>query len=51
VSNPGAKDANKEYGDSYLQSIKKQTEGNKIKMEYATKETKDSFERWPLYSR
>jgi len=46
---PGAKEASKEYGASYLPSIKKQAEGNEIKMEYATKETKDAFDPWRPY--
>jgi hypothetical protein len=46
---PGAKEASKEYGESYLPSIKKQSEGNDIKMEYATKGTKDAFDPWRPY--
>ena len=46
---PGAKEASKAYGGSYLDSIKKQAEGNEIKMEYATKETKDAFDPWKPY--
>lgn len=41
---PGAKEANKAYGDSYRQSIKDQMKGNQIQMSYATKETPDSFD-------
>lgn len=46
---PGAKEASKEYGASYLPSIKKQLAGNEIKMEYAAKETKDAFDPWRPY--
>ena len=46
---PGAKEAGKAYAGSYLDSIKKQSEGNEIKMEYATKETKDAFDPWRPY--
>lgn len=46
---PGAKEASKAYAGSYLDSIKKQSEGNEIKMEYATKETKDAFDPWKPY--
>lgn len=43
---PGAKEAAKEYGDSYLQSIKKQRDENndEIEMPYAAKKTKDAFD-------
>lgn len=47
---PGAKDAAKAYAGSYLDSIKKQAEGNEIKMEYAAKETADAFDPWRPYS-
>lgn len=46
---PGAKEAAKQYAGSYLDSIKKQAEGNEIKMEYASKETKDAFDPWRPY--
>ena len=46
---PGAKEASKAYAGSYLDSMKKQAEGNEIKMEYATKETKDAFDPWRPY--
>ena len=46
---PGAKEASKAYAGSYLESIKKQSEGNDIKMEYATKETTDAFDPWRPY--
>lgn len=38
------KEASKEYGDSYLSSIKKQTEGSKIDIPYEGKKTPDSFD-------
>lgn len=41
---PGAKDANKAYGDSYLSSVKEQMKGNQIQMQYAGKQTPDSFD-------
>lgn len=41
---PGAKEANKNYADSYLKSIKDQTQDDKIEMEYATKKTPDAFD-------
>lgn len=41
---PGAKEANKAYGDSYLQSIKDQTKDSKVVQPYATKETPDAFD-------
>lgn len=43
-SAPGAKEANKAYGDSYLSSIKNQMQGNEIKMSYAGKETPSAFD-------
>lgn len=45
---PGAKEANKAYGDSYLSSIKDQMKGNEIEMSYATKETPDSFDPFKI---
>jgi len=41
---PGAKDANKAYGESYLSSMKEQMKGNQIQMQYAAKETPDAFD-------
>ena len=41
---PGAKDANKAYGDSYLSSVKEQMKGNQIQMQYAGKQTPDAFD-------
>lgn len=48
---PGAKEAAKAYGESYLSFIKDQLKGNTIKMEYAATETKDAFDPFkPLQS-
>jgi hypothetical protein len=41
---PGAKDANKAYGESYLSSVKEQMKGNQIQMQYTGKETPDAFD-------
>ena len=41
---PGAKEANKAYGDSYRQSIKDQMKGNEIQMQYAGKQTPSAFD-------
>lgn len=41
---PGAKEANKAYGESYLSSIKDQMKGNEIQMSYAAKETPEAFD-------
>jgi hypothetical protein len=38
------KEASKEYGESYLSSIKKQAEGSKIDIPYAGKPTPNSFD-------
>lgn len=38
------KEASKEYGDSYLDRIKKQESGKEIKNKYAAKETKREFD-------
>lgn len=38
------KEASKEYGESYLSSIKKQSEGSKIDIPYEGKKTPDSFD-------
>jgi hypothetical protein len=43
-SAPNAKEANKDYSNSYLDSIQKQTKDSKIEMEYAGKNTPDSFD-------
>lgn len=45
----GAKQANKDYGNSYLNNIKKQYEDSKIDMPYAAPKTKDSFDPWKPY--
>jgi hypothetical protein len=45
---PGAKEANKAYGESYLTSIKDQMKGNEIQMSYATKETPDAFDPFKI---
>lgn len=41
---PGAKDANKAYGDSYLPSVKEQMKGNQIQMQYTGKVTPNAFD-------
>jgi len=48
---PGAKEAAKAYGDSYLQSIKKQHEeaGDKMEYSYAGERTKDAFDPFTPY--
>lgn len=46
---PNAKEANKAYGDSYLQSIKNQTKDSKIDIQYAGKKTPDSFDPFKPY--
>lgn len=43
-SAPGAKEANKAYGESYLSSVKDQMKGNTIDIPYAGKETPDAFD-------
>jgi len=40
----GAKEANKAYGNSYLDSIKDQTKNDKIDMQYDGKKTPDAFD-------
>lgn len=40
----GSKEANKEYGESYLPSIKDQASKSKIDIPYAGKQTPDSFD-------
>jgi len=46
---PGAKEASKAYGDSYLTSIKSQMKGNKIDLTYAGKKTPDAFDPFKPY--
>ena len=46
---PGAKEASKNYGDSYLSSIKDQAKDSKIDIPYAGKETPDSFDPFKPY--
>ncbi len=46
---PGAKDASKAYGDSYLTSIKDQMKDSKIDIQYAAKPTSDSFDPFKPY--
>jgi len=46
---PGAKDASKAYAGSYLDSIKKQSEGSQIDIPYAGKETPDAFDPFKPY--
>jgi len=41
---PGAKEANKAYGESYLSSIKEQMKGNEIQMQYASKTPPEAFD-------
>ena len=41
---PGAKEASKAYGNSYLDSIKDQTKDDKIEIPYAGKKTPDAFD-------
>lgn len=41
---PGAKEASKAYGNSYLDSIKDQSKDDKIDIPYATKKTPDAFD-------
>jgi hypothetical protein len=45
----GAEQANKDYSDSYLSSIKEQSKDSKIMMPYAAKETPDSFDPFKPY--
>jgi hypothetical protein len=44
------KEAAKAYGDSYLSSIKAQTEGSKIDIPYEGKKTPDSFDPFKPYT-
>lgn len=46
---PGAKEASKAYGDSYLTSIKDQSKDDKIDIPYAGKRTSDSFDPFKPY--
>ena len=46
---PGAKEAGKEYSQSYLSSIKKQAEGNEIDIPYEGKKTPDAFDPFKPY--
>jgi hypothetical protein len=41
---PGAKEASKAYGNSYLDSIKDQTKDDKIDMPYEGQKTPDAFD-------
>ena len=46
---PGAKEASRAYGDSYLQSIKDQAKESKIDILYAGTRTKDVFDPFKPY--
>lgn len=46
---PGAKEANKVYGDSYLSSIKDQMKGSTIDIPYAGQKTPNSFDPFKPY--
>ena len=46
---PGAKEANKAYGDSYLSSIKDQMKGSTIDIPYAGQKTKNAFDPFKPY--
>ena len=46
---PGAKEANKNYSDSYLSSIKDQAKDSKIDIPYAGTKTPDSFDPFKPY--
>ena len=48
-SQPGAKEASKAYGDSYLQSIKDQGKDSKIDIPYAGQKTPDAFDPFKPY--
>lgn len=48
-SAPGAKEASKAYGDSYLSSIKDQGKDSKIDIPYAGTKTKDAFDPFKPY--
>lgn len=46
---PGAKEANKAYSQSYLPSIQDQAKGSQIDIPYAGEKTKDSFDPFKPY--
>ncbi len=46
---PGAKEANKNYSDSYLSSIQKQAQDSKIDIPYAGTKTPDAFDPFKPY--
>ena len=46
---PGAKEANKNYSDSYLSSIQKQAKDSKINIPYAGTKTPDAFDPFKPY--
>ena len=46
---PGAKEASKNYGDSYLTSIKDQAKDSKIYIAYAGQKTPDAFDPFKPY--
>ena len=46
---PGAKEANKAYGDSYLKSIKDQMKGSEIDIPYAGTKTPNAFDPFKPY--
>ena len=46
---PGAKEANKNYSDSYLKSIQSQSKNSKIDIPYATKNNPDAFDPFKPY--
>ena len=46
---PGAKEASKQYGTSFLKSIQKQSEGSKIDIPYAGEKTKDALDPFKPY--
>jgi len=46
---PGAKEASKNYGDSYLQSIKDQMKDSEIDIPYAGTKTPDAFDPFKPY--
>ena len=46
---PGAKEASKNYGDSYLKSIQSQAKDSKIDIPYDAKKTPDAFDPFKPY--
>ena len=48
-SAPGAKEASKAYGDSYLSSIKDQAKDSKVDIPYAGTKTKNAFDPFKPY--